>query len=428
MREALEAVGEFLSSCGALESANAVVEMLRKLGVELSESSPLRWRALVAAIRQELSADPMDFVFLFERLLQLQTMMPSEPSHALFQSPLFLHLLVERFAVAFEGLDAELFKLESEELCHAEGVYETCLLIKDRNQEESELTKFLAAFKRIFDQDEPKDCWDAFYERYRINDASFRRDMVRALNQVEAATLGPTKIELAFPSTDQTGSKRVPRALLENRFGGSRQEWRDLSEVNSVSTADSRHPEDGQQELEQAAQQPQATVTNGVSDEAQPSGPGERSESANWIWSANVPFSLNGEAVTSSLSEASDEPVVAERPVSARPPRSDSTARASRQETRRSVQRPDTSDDAGTTDVELSAPPIRRARKRWSKEEEGALLDGYRLYGSYKNVWVLIKTRYPDVLQDRSNVDLKDKYRNMLRYGKIPQVSATADA
>jgi hypothetical protein len=40
-----------------------------------------------------------------------------------------LQLLVKRFASAFEGLDAELFMLESEELCHAEGVFETCQLI-----------------------------------------------------------------------------------------------------------------------------------------------------------------------------------------------------------------------------------------------------------------------------------------------------------
>lgn len=48
---------------------------------------------------------------------------------------LLLQLLVERFAVAFEGLDAELFKLESDELCHAEGIYETCLLIRDKIEE-----------------------------------------------------------------------------------------------------------------------------------------------------------------------------------------------------------------------------------------------------------------------------------------------------
>ena len=47
-------------------------------------------------------------------------------SVALFQ------LVVERFAVAFEGLDAELFKLESDELCHVDGLYESCLLVRDK--------------------------------------------------------------------------------------------------------------------------------------------------------------------------------------------------------------------------------------------------------------------------------------------------------
>ncbi|KAF4318746.1 hypothetical protein JM18_005195 [Phytophthora kernoviae] len=354
----------------------------------------------------------MDVVFLFERLLQLEATMHSGPSHALFGSPLFLHLLVERFAVAFEGLDAELFKLESDELCHAEGVYETCLLIRDKidaNKPESELTKFLAAFKIIFEQDEPKDCWDAFYDLYRINDVSFRRDMKRALNLMEAVTLGPTKIALAFPSKDQTDSKRrVPRALLEKRY---EKEGREQEE-----------------EQEQEAQQSEVVGNNDAPDEAQRRGPGEHVESSNWVWSTRVPISLNGEVTTSSLSEVSDEPVVAERPVSSKPPRSSSTARVARQESRRSVQRPDTSDDADTTELSLNVPAKRKARKRWSTEEEEALLEGYRLYGSYKNVWVLIKTRFPGVLQNRSNVDLKDKYRNMLRYGKIPQVGATADA
>lgn len=67
----------------------------------------------------------------------------------------------------------------------------------------------------------------------------------------------------------------------------------------------------------------------------------------------------------------------------------------------------------------------RRKRVRWSTEEEAALIEGYRLYESYSNVWVLIKTKFPDVLQNRSNVDLKDKYRNLMKYGKIPQ--ATGD-
>jgi hypothetical protein len=43
-------------------------------------------------------------------------------------------------------------------------------------------------------------------------------------------------------------------------------------------------------------------------------------------------------------------------------------------------------------------------------------------------VWVLIKNKFPVVLQNRSNVDLKDKYRNLLRYGRVPPASGDAGA
>ncbi|ETI56052.1 hypothetical protein, variant 4 [Phytophthora nicotianae INRA-310] len=323
MREALEACGEFLSRIGALEGANAIAEILHKMGEELSESSPFRWRALFAAIRQELEADPMDVVFLFERLLQLNATMPSGPSQALFNSPLFFHLLVERFAVAFEGLDAELFKLESDELCHAEGIYETCVLIQDKIEEsdtESGLKKFLATFKRIFEQDEPKDCWEAFRELYHLNDASFRRDMTRALCMIESVTLGPTKLELAFPTKAPEGPKIiVPRALLEKRFGGTRREWRDLSQFNSLPGADigqiaNNESQQQQQGHEQTQEQEQEQHIPDPSN------------------------SVNGESTESVHSDISEEEPE-ERPASSRPPRTAEVARAARQEGRRAVPR-----------------------------------------------------------------------------------------
>lgn len=40
-------------------------------------------------------------------------------------------------------------------------------------------------------------------------------------------------------------------------------------------------------------------------------------------------------------------------------------------------------------------------------------------------MWVLIKSKFPDVLRLRSNVDLKDKYRNMTKYGKLPPVDGS---
>ena len=124
MRAALEVCGEFLSRIGALQDVNgthlvsrpfklssqrkcmcsghvvnpclclsvAIAGILHKTGVELSETSSFRWRALLAAIRQELDAKPMDSVFLFDRVLQLHVMMSADSSLALFRSPLFLHV------------------------------------------------------------------------------------------------------------------------------------------------------------------------------------------------------------------------------------------------------------------------------------------------------------------------------------------------
>ncbi|KAG3059425.1 hypothetical protein PI124_g23150 [Phytophthora idaei] len=129
MREGLEACREFLTRIGAMDGGNAVAEILRKTGVELPESSPFRRRVLLATIRQEVDTDPMDVVLLFEHLLEQDVAMSYRPTHALFSSPLFPHLLVEKFAVAFEGLGAGLFKLENERLYRAEGIYELCLQI-----------------------------------------------------------------------------------------------------------------------------------------------------------------------------------------------------------------------------------------------------------------------------------------------------------
>ncbi|KAG6608944.1 SANT/Myb domain [Phytophthora cinnamomi] len=395
MRAALEACGEFLARIGALEGANAVADILRKTGQELSEASAFRWRALLAAVRQELEAEPLDAAFLFERLLQLDAGLPSRPGRALLGSPLFLHLLVERFAAAFEGLDAELFKLESDELCHAEGIFETCVLIRDRlagDDQETELKTFLAAFERIFEQDEPKECWDAFYELYRLNDATFRRDMKRALCLIESVALGPTKLEVAFPTEAANGPKKiVPRALLEKRFGGTRREWRDLSQIHSIGGADIN-----QASSEEQVQETQHLVNN-----------------------------ANGETPESISSDSSEETPAQQRiVVSSRPPRAEQVARTSRQENRRSVARPRTPTERSDTNNSwpIGRRPPRRKSVRWSAEEEAALIEGYRLYETYSNVWVLIKTKYPNVLHNRSNVDLKDKYRNLVRYGKIPRV------
>ncbi|KAF1784605.1 Myb-like domain [Phytophthora cactorum] len=383
MREALEACGEFLCRIGALEEANAIAEILRKTGAELPESSPFRWRALLAAIRQELVADPMDVVFVFERLLQLDATLPSAPASRL-----------ERFAVAFEGLDAELFKLESDELCHAEGVYETCLLIRDKIEEsdtESGLKKFLATFKMIFEQDEPKDCWEDFYELYRLNDASFRCDMKRALWVIESVTLGPTQLELAFPPKAAEGPKKVvPRPPLEKRLGGTRRVWRDLSQITSIAGADIGHvandqPQPQQQQQDQEDDQAQEQAQEQEQETQEPEALIQKSDlrHRDHPVQQKLPGLLAKKAVAWSLMPRAERVAV----------------------------------------VNPARQGGRRKGVRWSEEEEAALIEGYRLYESYSNVWVLIKSKFPEVLQHRSNVDLKDKYRNLIRYGKIPQAN-----
>jgi hypothetical protein len=64
----------------------------------------------------------------------------------------------------------------------------------------------------------------------------------------------------------------------------------------------------------------------------------------------------------------------------------------------------------------------RAIRKRWSKEEVDALMEGLREFKMTTNLWVSIKEKYHDILHDRTNVDLKDKYRNLLKARKIPPI------
>uniref|UniRef100_A0AAV1V9M8 Myb-like domain-containing protein n=1 Tax=Peronospora matthiolae TaxID=2874970 RepID=A0AAV1V9M8_9STRA len=426
MRAALEVCGEFLSRIGALQDVGAIAEMMHKSGMELAETSSFRWRALLAAIRHELDAEPMDSVFLFERLLQLDVLMPTDSSLALFRSPLFLHLVVERFAVAFEGLDAELFKLESDELCHVDGLYETCLLVRDKIRAgdcwNEKLGTFLETFKQIFEHNEPKECWDVFYESYQLKSSAFRRDMKRALCMIESAALGPTKLELAFP-TEITGdtTKAIPRAMLERRFVGTRREWRDMSHIISISNDEQEQQEQQQQDEEREARV--SISTDNVTLQTSIEFP----EVQDWVWPTNAPSSSNNVKMEVVHSDVLDESPTLERPESSRPPRAAEVARVTRREGRRAVARTRVSndDDVAITSEATDCSTGRRKRVRWSTEEEEALIEGYRLYHKFSNVWMLIKTKFPDVLRNRSNVDLKDKFRNLRRYNRI--LRATAD-
>ncbi|KAK8330507.1 hypothetical protein V6Z12_A10G009500 [Gossypium hirsutum] len=52
----------------------------------------------------------------------------------------------------------------------------------------------------------------------------------------------------------------------------------------------------------------------------------------------------------------------------------------------------------------------RRKTNWWTLEEEQALIKGYRVYGPQ---WKLIRESYWDILKKRTQVDLKDKWRNL---------------
>ncbi|KAJ0981013.1 hypothetical protein J5N97_009268 [Dioscorea zingiberensis] len=67
----------------------------------------------------------------------------------------------------------------------------------------------------------------------------------------------------------------------------------------------------------------------------------------------------------------------------------------------------------------LNIEPIRaicgrRKKRRWSTLEEDTLREAVKSYG--KGNWKLIKMSYPEIFEERTEVDLKDKWRNMTRW------------
>lgn len=71
---------------------------------------------------------------------------------------------------------------------------------------------------------------------------------------------------------------------------------------------------------------------------------------------------------------------------------------------------------------------MRPKRKRWQQVEVDALVRGFNEFRSHPNVWILIKIKYARELRQRSNIDLKDKYRNLVKYGKLPTASTSSSA
>lgn len=51
--------------------------------------------------------------------------------------------------------------------------------------------------------------------------------------------------------------------------------------------------------------------------------------------------------------------------------------------------------------------------KPWTEEETKCLREGMALYALRKQRWALIKKQFPVQLQQRSNIDLKDRWRNL---------------
>ncbi|KAK6936588.1 SANT/Myb domain [Dillenia turbinata] len=58
----------------------------------------------------------------------------------------------------------------------------------------------------------------------------------------------------------------------------------------------------------------------------------------------------------------------------------------------------------------------RRRKKKWSVEEEDKLIQGVKKFG--EGNWKLILDCYREVFQERTSTDLKDKWRNLMRYPK----------
>ncbi|KAM7253191.1 hypothetical protein ACFE04_025809 [Oxalis oulophora] len=59
---------------------------------------------------------------------------------------------------------------------------------------------------------------------------------------------------------------------------------------------------------------------------------------------------------------------------------------------------------------------IRRTIKRWKVEEETVLVEAVKRFG--KGNWTLILNAYPHVFEGRTAGDLKDKWRNLTRFGR----------
>nr|KYP44525.1 Telomeric repeat-binding factor 2 [Cajanus cajan] len=66
-----------------------------------------------------------------------------------------------------------------------------------------------------------------------------------------------------------------------------------------------------------------------------------------------------------------------------------------------------------STDNSSQARQTRRRKRKWSSLEEETLRAGVQMFG--EGNWATIRSFYSNVFENRSGVDLKDKWRNMIR-------------
>lgn len=74
-------------------------------------------------------------------------------------------------------------------------------------------------------------------------------------------------------------------------------------------------------------------------------------------------------------------------------------------------------DDLWVDPVELN-PPKRRTHMDWTEDEADAVREGYKKFGKR---WALIKQNCQHRLSRRTNVQIKDKWRTMVKAGEIEQ-------
>ncbi|GLD96457.1 hypothetical protein PINS_up005140 [Pythium insidiosum] len=453
MRAAWEAVAEFFVRHAGIEEYDAIVKMLDQMGWALPRDHPARARSILAIMREEVKVmnPSIDYVFLFEQLMQLFIQTPLDMSKTLFQSRIFFHVVVERFEKAVETHDDETFKLESDVLCHTENVYGLCDLVRSKlfgYKNPSTLGRFLEQFSALFDTDEPKAEWEAFRAAHRLPDVTFRRDMLRALWWIEDEVYGPTEIERSFPpESDEMAPSNVviSRNMLQQAFTGTSDDWYHLADI-AFKPGNEDEQENGESDGDERVVSKRRRESDILVGETPPG-----IEQEDRIWSARLPIAPTQPSSPSASSDSDagaaldsiirqdrrappprqervNPPTTARRPAKkprqapkppTTPPVTRRAAAAARRRTNGAASDVSSvlSDDESVTSSTKAAP--RRGRTFWSPAEVDALVNGVRSFSGKPNMWVLIKQANPEVLRNRTNVDLKDKYRNLLKSKRV---------